>query len=196
MAFRNGKLFEVSNGFFARNVAQNLGGAVYLLNVETVTLIGLYFNDNVASVDGGALAIYGDTQSDLSEEETILSSLLISNSYFGSNQVQRKGGAIYGNNIFHLLIQNSIFDRNSALLGGAVSTASTTGNISNSSFLYNSARVGGGGIYWLYQVNGPIVSDPFLPPFLIYLSSRWPSFSAPCGVLLHCHWQYRHLRIL
>lgn len=157
MTLRNGKVFEITNGLFERNVAQSLGGALYLLNVAAITLVGLTFNENFANVDGGALAVYGGIQSDLSDEQIIPTTLNISSSSFGSNQVRRRGGAIYGSNLFQLFIEKSTFDRNGALYGGAVSTASTTGIVTNSSFLYNSALVGGGGVYWIYIVEGPIV---------------------------------------
>jgi hypothetical protein len=183
MALRNGKLVEIANGFFEKNEAQSLGGALYLLNVQTIALIGLNFQNNEAAVDGGAVAVYGTIQSDLSEEEIILTTLRLTDSYFVSNKVQRRGGAFYGNNLFQVLIQNSTFERNTALFGGAVSTDKSTGNISNSYFLDNSALAGGGGVYWLYEVNGPIVRpspSPSLSDVLLtLLSSMWSPHASP-----------------
>jgi hypothetical protein len=158
MTLTNGKILFINDGIFTMNQAQNSGGALYLINIEIVSITRVKATDNHASIDGGCVAVYGGIQSELLDNSPIDMKLFIQNSSFARNSVQRRGGAIYGNNLYELLIIETVFLMNTALYGGAVSTTQSTGNISLSQFINNSALVGGGGVFWIYEANGPMVS--------------------------------------
>lgn len=158
MTLSSGEVLVISEGVFISNEAQSSGGALYLLNIDAMRMSSLNFSENKANLDGGAIAIYGSVQLELSDEETHQMRLTIGNSSFHSNSVQRRGGAFYGNNIFEANVSKCEFVGNNAAFGGALSTSRSTGNISYSQFFYNTALSGGGGVYWLYEVDGPIVS--------------------------------------
>jgi predicted outer membrane repeat protein len=158
MTLTNGLLLVIKDGFFELNEAQSIGGVFYLINIGTVSLQRLTSNNNIASLDGGCVAAYGGIQSELLDESQIQMRLLIENSSFTSNTVQRRGGAVYANSLSQIFIRDTVFKNNKALYGGAVSTAQSSGNISSSQFIDNIALVGGGGVFWIYQANGPMVS--------------------------------------
>lgn len=158
MTLSNGGALDIYESVFVSNSAQNSGGALYLLYIDRVLLNRVIFSKNSAILDGGAVAIYGSLQVDPNDEENRQMKLAIENSNFTSNTVSRRGGAFYGNNILEARISHSQFSENKAAYGGAIFTAKSTGNISTSRFFSNLALSGGGAVYWLYEVNGPIVS--------------------------------------
>ncbi|QDV53624.1 choice-of-anchor Q domain-containing protein [Gimesia fumaroli] len=136
-----------------RNSA-NSGGGVY--NTGNFKLIDGYFLQNHAASTGGAVA-------------SSLAYIRVNETYFGSNSAGQMGGGIYlvqgnrGSIVDDMgeilsnpspLIENSIFNRNTAGNGGGIYNSPwmadigfQTLNVLNSTFYHNEATQSGGGIY-------------------------------------------------
>lgn len=95
--------------------------------------------------------------------------LSLSHCSFSHNICQRKGGAFFSNSVTQLFVKDVYFFNNSAAYGGAISTTQTSGNITHSLFYNNTATYGGGGIYWVYESGGQIVSISFILLLLLLI---------------------------
>lgn len=118
------------------------GGGIYAGNNNNATFSGTaMFRNNRANVDGGA--IYMSTNS-------VVVFTATSSSTFLSNIANNKGGAIAmtGESSLTFNTNDANFFFNTARLGGAVSIeGASTFEITNGSFLSNSASVAGGAVY-------------------------------------------------
>ena len=134
-------------GTFKNNTASNNGGAIYSRN-KLDNLTGV-FENNTAGASGGAIYSSQHNSSDV---------LNISDSTFSENIANGTGDYIGGGAIWNgykLFVDNSTFEKNSAIRGGAI--YNSTGynrlaslNITDSSFIGNIATSGEGGA--IYQV--------------------------------------------
>ena len=130
----DGTNISLDNVWFNNNIADTDGGAVYLRN-GTLTATNTLFQFNSAD-DGNGGAIFSGT------------SATISDSSFAGNSASGNGGAIasYGT----LTSSANVFGNNSANNGGAISIeggALALGSSNNDVFNQNSATRNGGAIY-------------------------------------------------
>ena len=113
-------------------------GAALMTDSSNIHLIGCNFTGNTAKEDGGVFLISG--------------SLFISHCIMTDNTAQRDGGVgVLGVNS-QVNISTTVFSGNSALRsGGVLSILSGHVRVWNSSFMKNTAGVGGGVIFTLYH---------------------------------------------
>ncbi len=140
----------------------SLGGGMlcygkYANNECSPTLENLYFNNNYANQNGGALFNDGSASG--------TSSPIILNSTFAYNKAVSGGGAIY-NSAFsgnsHSIIINTTFHANSGGSGGAIYSKSFSGQsnlvIMYSTFTQNHTTFYGGAIYSFSNENNPMLT--------------------------------------
>lgn len=165
-----GSAATVTDSTFNGNQSQN-GGAIHLLHSNLHT-VNVAFNNNVANNTaggGGGGAIYMDGTKGLSGE------LRIERTTFNGNSTNQLGGAIFSyiTQDGRTTIDQSTFDDNLTTggNGGAIYHQSRTGNapmnVSNSTFVYNTAtavpanEAGQGGALWLIDSPVTITSSTF-----------------------------------
>lgn len=145
--FKGGKLF-LENDTFSSNSANDYGGAVHIN--KGMSAYGEFyrafayinnckFTNNYVKYFGGAISLYD-------------SDVIVTNSYFASNEATKKGGAIsILNGMANLTVINSTFYQNTAgESGGALDAEALNtynvryfADIYNSTFSYNTAKYGG-----------------------------------------------------
>ena len=133
---------NILNSNFSGNRAtgSGYGGAVYVRNVQGVTINNTHFNSNTAGGRGGVAYVSG-------------SQVNISNSNFSNNIVNYRGsgdgGAMYIHSQQDVNIQNVIFQNNrggtSSGNGGAIYFDGRNIRVTNSTFIKNTVLGGGGG---------------------------------------------------
>ena len=132
---------SLSDCVMVSNDAQD-GGGIYLQNAS-LAINNSFFDDNTATVSGGAVSTYSNT------------SFQINNSRFTNNSTGTnnycKGGAINANggssSSTSFIIVNSVIDSNSSYLGAGVSVINTSSlKMVNCMLRHNTALYGGGGI--------------------------------------------------
>eukprot|EP01034_Spumella_vulgaris_P026591 gene26591-33193_t len=106
----------------------------------------------ITSVAAGA-ALYFTTLTDLTEAHNNHANISISNTIFTSNDAgSGDGGAIYVNTYpGDVVIQNCVFNNNSAANGGAISAQGVNVTLKHNEFTSNQAAYGGGAVYWVYS---------------------------------------------
>ncbi|AJD48723.1 hypothetical protein S7S_11555 [Isoalcanivorax pacificus W11-5] len=117
------------------------GGAIYLAfnNDESSSSAfrSVYFNGNTATLDGGAMSMFAQTQR---------RDLEISSSTFAGNVAGLSGGAVDANQkTGSLVVMNSTFIGNQASVGGSaldVRDSATSFNVVNSTFMDNTGGAG------------------------------------------------------
>ena len=118
----------LTNTIFDNNAA-NYGGAVY--NAGSLIANGTALANNIAKNSGGG--IYSNYKS----------SFNLTNTVFDSNRATSYGGAIYNYNTgSSSTIVNSIFDRNTSKIGGAIYNTSSSAVGTNLTFANNQAESG------------------------------------------------------
>ena len=133
-ALWNDSLLQVVDSTFSRNASNSRGGAI--VNDGTFNLTNGTFVENTSVSNGGAIKNYTNGK------------LAIADSTFTSNTAGSAGGAIDtftgpGASSGSLDVANSTFTSNSGSSGGAIWNWMPA-NISNSTFVGNSARLWGG----------------------------------------------------
>ena len=137
--FINGTGWRVNGSTFNDSVvAMGYGGAIYVINGDNITIDYCNFTGNSAW-HGGAISCYNNTDN-----------AIINNSRFISNSaIAGEGGAIYLNS-YNATVETSCFENNKAEstsgLGGAIAIANSNDNVTNCTFIRNSAHVNGGAI--------------------------------------------------
>lgn len=144
---------------FDRNIAQSgLAGAVFL-DVSTAVAANCAFNGNEANFGGAmhllasslnldACAFMGNkavSKSGGAIHADSAAGIVIANSTFGGNSALNSGGALLLD-AFPVQVTNCVFDKNTAVFGGAVSLGSAPDSQTFSRCLFtgNSATTGGG----------------------------------------------------
>lgn len=130
---------SVDNCKFVSNKAKN-GGAVYTSSYNDTKLTNCDFNDNHASVDGGA--VHGKDAKIEYDYRTEYCSVAIDNSTFTNNTADNNGGAVKA---IYLTINNSKFTDNTTKTHGGALYSSDSIKVSGSSFENNRANGGDGG---------------------------------------------------
>ena len=129
---------ETSNISFIENSATSDGGAMYIYNSNLIICGRVLFEKNFASGDGGAIAIVGG----------VILAVNNHNIIFRNNTSPSSGGAISSTSA-SVELRNILFERNTALYGGAVSaqgihnTNYSGVELSDVLFQRNSASYGG-----------------------------------------------------
>jgi predicted outer membrane repeat protein len=132
----SGSLVIENSRFLLNQAINGDGGAIANESDMNVVIIGSEFLQNSASGHGGAL--YNDTAVDIQ----------VSHSQFRQNIAGGEGGAIMGSdsNGGGLHIEHSLFDRNEAEIGGAVTAYDNSVSITHSNFFSNEATKFGGAV--------------------------------------------------
>lgn len=142
-ALRDGAVFIVVDGtnvvdsnFTANSVfnyddTQGMGGAIYIENAQNTDISGYAFENNTASINGGAVNWH----------ESCTDGKII-DSTFNNNSAEVNGGAVFWDGK-EGTIENSNFTDNTAVLGGALYWSAIGGEISGSRFISNDADYGG-----------------------------------------------------
>lgn len=130
--FNYSSIVEISNSKFNSNLSKSNGGAVANMYTGTeVNINGCEFTNNYAVDNGGSI---------LNSDNAIVN---FTNSKFFNNSAGWMGGAVY--TVSSLVeIKNSLFQNNSADLGGAIMVWSNSRNMSlvNTTFHGNTANQG------------------------------------------------------
>lgn len=158
--YNNGGSVTIIHSTFSNNgenwavIATVYGGAVYSQN-GTLAVSDSEFRNNLASYDGGA--IYN------------LGTLSVANSLFLANtttlQQGTGGGAIYSAG--EVVVNATMFDGNNTMLYGGALYVGSTGTVSNSTFVRNSAygskgSGGGGAIFGGADVSNSTFANNFV----------------------------------
>lgn len=139
--------FDVEiSGLTLRNGSANQGGAIF--SYDNLTLSGMYFTDNLASGNGGAVTALGDF-------------LKVTDSYFEQNQAGGSGGGIYSSTIVVTIGNSSFIENQAGVNGGGIYTRhensdNQVARIRDSLFAANKAKSGGGIYSTSYPNNGPV----------------------------------------
>ncbi|MCC6229007.1 MAG: hypothetical protein IT432_07255 [Phycisphaerales bacterium] len=139
---------NVSGWFIGRGYANGSGnnakGAGVIITDSSVDIRDCRVLLNVSSSDGGGMYISG-------VNSTFNEAPLLSNIYFGDNDTNSTGGAIYATGATSLHIANCDFRRNYATgQGGAIKIVNTSGaTIANSLFTGNTASADNGGAIYI-----------------------------------------------
>jgi len=155
----NGILTIGNNVNFSSNTAFESGGAIYNLNLTTITVIGnnVNFSSNAATNAGGAVYSIGNLQ--IGKNVTFYGNKFTSTTVddtdiYGAEVLT--GGAIFQNGgsvelekqKWLLIDENANFENNSAYKGGAIYVILSSVTISsNVTFGNNSANYRGGAVY-------------------------------------------------
>lgn len=165
-AYLSGSTLNISGGTISGSVCNDANGGAFYLSGSKLNLTGsadkrILVSNNTTVGNGGAICSYVQTEEivtgtdadgkDITETKSTRSVVTISYTDFKSNTSTTKspygGGAIYSSNSDYI-VDNSIFELNSAIYGGAVSLFSTStfkGNVV--SFVSNAALENGGVMY-------------------------------------------------
>ena len=121
-------------GNFIANSAQNGGGLNFFDEFDNITFCCNFIANNATS--GGAIAI----NKEINNESTVYPdhNTAVANCNFTDNRAE-EGGAIFASKLY---CENSSFDNNTALMGGAICAAGKT-TINNALFTGNRAKDGG-----------------------------------------------------
>ncbi len=126
-----GRQLTIVDSIFSNNSASEWGGAIYNIDVGTITVENSTFTNNSAQYDGGAIYNVGK--------------LAISNTTLSGNSASKTGGGLY--NIGIVTVENSTFTNSLAQYdGGAIYNIGNL-TISDSTLSGNSASRIGGGLY-------------------------------------------------
>ena len=148
---QSGGSFLLQSSLVAYNHAQN---GLIVINSANAKFINVTFlgNQDVSNAPPGSI-IYLSQASKFSTATLSSYTATITSCNFTSNTFKRgNGGAISADNFPGVIfIQGSYFKGNSAYNGGAIGSTSSIVKISSSTFIRNSAKLGGGAIYWIYN---------------------------------------------
>ena len=134
----------INNSIFSGNSSARHGGAIYLSGLDHFEVSGCTFENNSATIDGGAIMA----------ENTEMSQTFINDSHFYGNSAGDTGGGLRFFNGFQE-IQNSVISNNHANVeGGGIKFTGSSPNINFCTIANNSSSVCAGGIVAVYdQVN-------------------------------------------
>lgn len=136
-AIYNAGTLTVSGCRFTNNEAANFGGAIYT-NQGSLTVQNCTFSNNTSTY-GGAIAPFR-------------SNINIESSTFSGNSASNQGGAIYGyqntNDAYTMTITRSLLTNNNSWHGGGIYMSNMVLAVQASEFANNTARYGGGAIYF------------------------------------------------
>ena len=141
---------DIDGSSFINNDVSGNGGALFSYDVHTININDSTFEDNDASGLGGALTIYSS-----------VSSTTINGSTFNDNDADSYGGAAYIGS--KLTVDDSSFDSNTAIGGGAIYCHADNPKIYSSNFTANNATgssEGYGGAVYIIG-NNAVVSDSY-----------------------------------
>ncbi|WP_458406316.1 Ig-like domain repeat protein [Methanobrevibacter sp.] len=172
-----------SNNTFISNYASKNGGAVDW-NASSGNVYGSYFYNNTAGQHGGAVYVgVGGNSSHIYNSTFILNS---------ANLTEGRGGAVdwYASSGD---IENSYFSDNKAAYGGAVFVGHKTvgGNITNSTFENNYARVNGGAVDW-NGTGGDIESSQFINNSARYGGAVFVGANSTESIINNSVFNYNH----
>lgn len=140
----------------ANNTLSGLGGGLKASNGSNVTLSHIIFSHDSANLSGGAIFANGV------HLINILDSQFLDNSAFNISGATARGGAIRIQNSDTVSIIGSIFEGNSASLGGAFYDDSVTNTtIQSSNFEYNTAIINGGALRFSVDTNVTVTQSVF-----------------------------------
>ena len=122
----------IDSSLFFQNAAEGQGGAIYAGQDATLGISASTFRENAAAGGGGALFV--DTDSTDPYETGITTSLFANNQAYTGTQSVAYGGAIRSRGT--LLVTNSTFNYNSANVGGGIYSAGFVA-VSFATFLNN-----------------------------------------------------------
>ena len=158
------KNLNVNDVTFTSNYGGQQGGAIYIHNSCTATIVDSRFNNNIATYYGGG--IYAQNGTDLIVRNSNFtgqtsayggviyingSTATVSDSTFANN-LAALGGGIYAIGASTLNVAGSAFNNNVANMsntgrGGGIVLSQSTATINQTTFNDNSALLYGGGIY-------------------------------------------------
>ncbi len=133
----------ISNSSLSNNSAASGGGAIATAAGVSLALVNTVFDGN-SSLEGGAILLGSDMG--------FVSTMNATHVTMTNNTATSDSGAIFASPYAEVIIDNSLFDHNTATdtgsIGGAVSIADNAlAAISNTTFSNNTAQSGGGAIY-------------------------------------------------
>lgn len=141
----------LQSSLVAYNHAQN---GLIVINSANAKFINVTFlaNQDVSVAPTGSI-IYLSQASKFSTATLSTYTVTVTSCNFTSNSFKKgNGGAISADNFPGVIfIQRSYFKGNSANNGGAIGSTNSIVKISSSTFVRNSAKLGGGAVYWTYN---------------------------------------------
>ena len=141
--YTKARAVTIRNGVFESNRSTSTdgptgGGAIMVAGGnDGGTITDTKFFSNSAALDGGALYLNRAKDYIISGDEALESSI------FRGNTAGNVGGAIYIDDESVITINNTLFETNQAVNGGAIYIDGSTLNLDNVKFLTNSANRGG-----------------------------------------------------
>ena len=157
----------VKDSFFVGNKVSSLlagdGGALYAYNATSVFIFNTTFS-NCSGSSGGAISA------------VLCGNITIKKSQFVENNAGYVGGQGFGGGAINLMdcqviFEETTFQRNTGLLGGAVSLQKSTAAFKNCYAVDNFAAAQGGFLYAAYGVKNVVIQDSALNQTITWLKN-------------------------
>lgn len=114
------------------NTEGGAGASVYAFGNRSTLFEGCHFQDNISSSSGGGFCLL----------YSLGNEVVMSSCTFSGNEAS-KGGGIYAGSRSPFSLVNTVLHDNKALIGAGLFLSGESGNIINSTFVSNSADIGG-----------------------------------------------------